>query len=89
MSGYYCLPCSAGICDVGYEGLHTRQKYRQVGLHRLLLHVVTWQVCAKGKGGNLTGGGMSSMALALKLHSLLQEQALHGASIFFTSPGVM
>lgn len=69
--------------------MHTRQKYRQVGSHWLLLHVVTWQVCAKGKGGNLTGGGVSSMALALKLHSLLQEQALHGASTFFATPGVM
>lgn len=77
MSGYYCLPCSAGICDVGYEGLHTRQKCRQVGSHWLLLHVVAWQVCAKGKGRNLTGGGVSSMALALKLYSLLQEQAFH------------
>lgn len=48
-----------------------------MGSHWLLLHVVAWQVCAKGKGRNLTGGGVSSMALALKLYSLLQEQAFH------------
>lgn len=46
-------------------------------------------MCAKGKGRILTGGGVSSVALALKLYSMLQEQALGRANHLLFSSGAI